>query len=52
MARNQFIEGVQSSKIQLELMKKKLLTLERVLQAVQAMEAVEVAQKRMRNHAV
>lgn len=33
-------------------MKKKPQTLSRALQAVQAMEAVEVAQKRMRNHAV
>ena len=51
MARNQFIQGVQSSKTQLELMKEKPRTLERALQAAQAMEAVEVAQKRMRNHA-
>ena len=33
-------------------MKKNPRTLERALQAVQAMEAVEVTQKRMRNHAV
>ena len=47
MARNQFVQGIRSSSIQLSLMKEKPKLLERALELAQTQEAVEIARKRL-----
>ena len=47
LLRNQFIQGLRSSSVQLELMKEKPSTLDEALQLANRQESIEAAQKRL-----
>ena len=47
LLRNQFIQGLRSSSVQLELMKEKPSTLDEALQLANWQESIEAAQKRL-----